>query len=154
VIPDPDATIFPPATALDTSVLVAGLLSWHEHHRTASAALSVLLESRERIILPLHALAEAYSVMTRLPPPHRLSPRDALQILEGSLRTRATVVGLDGEEGWLCLGDLARSAISGGTTYDGLILACARKAAATKIFTLNPAHFERLGMDGIEIAVP
>lgn len=148
---DPDETALVPATALDTSILIAGLLSWHERHRDASDLLVELLESGERVVLPLHALAETYSVMTRLPAPHRLSPRDALQILERSLRIRANVVGLDGEEGWHCLGDLVQSSISGGTTYDGLILASARKGQATRIFTLNPSHFERLGVDGIEI---
>lgn len=113
-----------------------------------------LLEGKERIVLPLHALVEAYAVMTRLPAPHRLSPRDALQILERSLRARVTVVGLDGEEGWHCLGDLVQSAISGGTSYDGFILASARKGKATRIYTLNPAHFARLPVGGIEIAVP
>jgi predicted nucleic acid-binding protein len=153
VIVDPDEIALAPATALDTSVLVAGLLTWHERHLAASAVLATLLESRARIILPLHALAEAYSVMTRLPPPHRLGPRDALQVLERSLKPRSTIVGLDGEEGWHCLGDLVRSSIVGGTTYDGFILASARKGGAARILTLNPAHFERLGGE-IEIAVP
>lgn len=141
-------------TALDTSILVAGLLSWHEHHRAASSLLVDLLESSETIILPLHALAETYAVMTRLPAPHRLSPRDALQILERSLKARATVVGLDGEEGWHCLGNLVQAAIAGGTSYDGLILASARKGQATRIFTLNSSHFERLGIAEIEILTP
>lgn len=140
--------------ALDTSVIVAALLTWHEHHRPAAAALAVLLEGTGRIILPLQALVEAYSVMTRLPPPHRLNPRDAMELLERSLRVRSDVFGLDGEEGWHCLGDLVRSSIAGGTSYDGLILACARKGGAARILTLNPAHFERVGMEGIEVVVP
>ncbi len=151
---DPDETTIAPSTALDASILVAALLSWHERHGAASGLLTELLESGERIILPLHALAETYSVMTRLPAPHRLSPRDALQVLERTLRARASVIGLNGEEGWHCLGDLVRSSISGGTTYDGLILASARKGQATRILTLNPSHFERLGVDGIEIVTP
>jgi predicted nucleic acid-binding protein len=154
VISDPDEIALASATALDTSVLIAGLLSWHERHRAASALLADLLEGDERIVLPLHALAETYAVMTRLPAPHRLSPRDALQILELSLRARVTVVGLDGEEGWHCLGDLVQSAISGGTSYDGFILASARKGKATRICTLNAAHFERLASGEIEIVVP
>jgi predicted nucleic acid-binding protein len=137
-------------TALDTSVILAGLLGWHERHRVASAVLSSLLESEGRIVLPLQSLVEAYSVMTRLPAPHRLSPGSALRILEGSLRGRVIVVGLEGDEGWRCLEDLVRSSIAGGTSYDGLILACARKGDAKRILTFNPAHFERLGIEGIE----
>lgn len=32
-----------------------------------------------------------------------------------------------------------------GVVYDGLIAACARKAAAKTIYTWNSKHFERLG---------
>jgi predicted nucleic acid-binding protein len=40
-----------PGTALDTSVIIASLLTWHEHHRAASAAVAPLLEGRERVVL-------------------------------------------------------------------------------------------------------
>ena len=143
-----------PAVALDTSVIISGLLSWHEHHKTASAELVMLLEGPGRIILPLHSLVEAYAVMTRLPPPHRLSSRQALAVLEGSFRNRLTLVGLDGEEGWDLIGDLDQQSIAGGASYDGLIVACARKGGAQRILTFNRKHFERLESEDIEIVVP
>jgi predicted nucleic acid-binding protein len=142
------------ATALDTNVVIAGLLSWHEHHEAAAAELVALLESTIEIVLPLHALVEAYSVMTRLPPPHRLSSQDALEILEGSFRHHVTLVGLDGEEGWTLIEDIGRLSISGGTAYDGLILACARKGGARRLLTFNRAHFVRMAAEEIEIVVP
>ena len=140
--------------ALDTSVIIAGLLGWHERHGAASAALSPLLEGDGRIVLPLQSLVEAYAVMTRLPAPYRLSPHVALQILERSLHERVTVVGLEADEGWRCLEDLVHSSIAGGTSYDGLILACARKGGVARLLTFNPSHFERLGFEGIEVVVP
>ena len=88
------------ATALDASVIVAGLLSSHEHHAPAAAELAALLTEPGDVILPLQALVEAYSVMTRLPSPHRLSAKNALAVLVGSLRQRTQVVGLAGEEAW------------------------------------------------------
>jgi predicted nucleic acid-binding protein len=139
------------ATALDTNVVIAGLLSWHEHHAAASAQLINLLESPAEIVLPLHALVEAYAVMTRLPPPHRLGPKAALEILESSFRQRTTLVGLDGDEGWGLVEEIGRRSISGGTSYDGLILACARKGGAQRFLTFNRRHFEQLGTEGIEI---
>lgn len=81
-------------TAIDTSVIVPGLLFWHEKHEAASAALVQLLESGNEVVLPLHSLVEAYAVMTRLPPPHR----DLLQ-------------------------NLSHRNLVGGTSYDSLILA-------------------------------
>lgn len=144
----------PPTVALDTSVIVSGLLSWHEHHEAASAELIGLLERPDKIVLPLQSLLEAYAVMTRLPPPHRLSPKHALELLEGSFRGNSTLVGLDGEEGWELIKELDQQTIAGGTSYDGLVIACARKGGAQRILTFNRRHFERLESGGIEIVVP
>ena len=144
----------PPATALDTSVIVAGLLSWHEHHEAAAAILSELLESRADVVLPVNALLEAYAVMTRLPPPHRLSARDALEILDGSFRRRSILIGLEGGEAWDLIGDLSQRSITGGTSYDGLIVACARKGGARRVLTFKRAHFERIGTADLEIVIP
>ena len=58
------------ATALDASVIVAALLAAHEHHGPAATELGALLAEPGDVILPLQALVEAYSVMTRLPSPH------------------------------------------------------------------------------------
>jgi predicted nucleic acid-binding protein len=54
--------------AVDTSVVVAAFASWHEGHRTAAAALA----RKPRV--PTHVLVETFSVLTRLPPPHRAPP--------------------------------------------------------------------------------
>jgi predicted nucleic acid-binding protein len=144
----------PCATALDASVIVAGLLSSHEHHKPAAAALAALLAEPGDVILPLHALVEAYSVMTRLPSPHRLSVKNALAVLERTLRQRTIVVGLDGEEAWVLIEGLTQRQIAGATSYDGMIAACARKGGAQRILTFNRAHFERLADAGLEVVVP
>ena len=144
----------PVTTALDASVIIAGVLAWHEHHEAAAAELTALLSGPTEIILPLQALVEAYSVMTRLPSPHRLSAKDALDVLDGSLKQRTIVVGLEGEEGWELIGDLSRRQIAAATSYDGLIVSCALKGHAQRILTFNRAHFERLGGEAIEIVVP
>lgn len=143
-----------PVTALDTSVIVSGLLASHQRHEIAAAELSALLNNQVEIVLPLHALVEAYAVMTRLPSPYRLSAKHALEILDRSFRDNARLVGLEGDEGWHLLGELSRRAVVGGTSYDGLILASARKGGAQRLLTFNRSHFERLELDGMEIQVP
>lgn len=140
------------ATATDTSVLVAGLLGWHESHAPSLVALKTARTARE-LIVPLPALVESYAVMTRLPPPHRLAPEAALDLLSGSLEGSALVVGLDGPEAWSLLRALADARVTGGGTYDALILACAWKARAARLLTLD-ADFERLDTRGIEIVIP
>jgi hypothetical protein len=54
--------------AVDSSVVVAAFASWHEHHAIAQGALAI----QPRLIAL--AAVESYSVLTRLPSPHRAQP--------------------------------------------------------------------------------
>jgi len=94
-------------TALDSSVVVAALASWHEHHDAALAAVQEALSSEAGAIVPGHALVEAYSVLTRLPRPHRLRPADAARALQDTFEGRATIVGLDEPALWAPLDGVA-----------------------------------------------
>jgi hypothetical protein len=60
--------VCPPVKAVDSGVVIATFASWHEHHGIARKAMA----ARPRLIA--HAAVESYSVLTRLPPPHRASP--------------------------------------------------------------------------------
>ena len=106
------------------------------------------------LVLPAPALTEAYSVMTRLPAPHRLAPADACQLLSGSFERRTTLVALTEKETWRFLHETASQGVAGGTTYDALILACAHKARASRLLTLDPRDFLRVEAGEIEIVVP
>jgi predicted nucleic acid-binding protein len=141
-------------TAVDTSVVVAALLPWHEHHEPAAKCLRALLENAHELILPATMLIEAYSVMTRLPAPHRLAAQDARDILERNFRRTAHLVSLSVDQIWNLLDELAVNSISGGAAYDGVILDCARRAGSASILTFNRRDFERLSLGEIEIRVP
>lgn len=142
------------ATAADTSVLVAGLLGWHESHGPALAALRAAIASEGGLVIAVPALVEAFAVMTRLPAPHRLAPERAGELLLGSLENRCTIVGLSGPEIWKFLRSLVAERVSGGRTYDAAILACAVKARAKRLLTLDAGDFTRLEARGIQIVVP
>ena len=138
--------------AVDTSVVVAALLGWHEDHEAACKALERSLTA-ERLVLPAPALVEAYAVMTRLPSPHRLSPVDAAALLRDTFSGVSTVA-LDGGEVWKLIEELEAGQVAGGRSYDGHILACARKAGARRLLTLNERDFLALGDHEIEIVRP
>jgi predicted nucleic acid-binding protein len=142
-----------PAFAVDTSVLVAGILLWHEHHDLARKAIEAALEAGT-LVLPVPVLIESYAVMTRLPAPHRLSPADAQSLLHGNFGRQPTVDGLTGPECWAMLDDLAADGVAGGRTYDAQILAVALKRNAAVLLTLNPSDFRPLAPDEIEIRCP
>ena len=142
------------AVALDTSVVVAALLSWHEEHDWARSTLEDLLAGEQEILLPTRVVVEAYSVMTRLPSPHRLAPRDARQLLDESFRSSSRLIGLTPEQLWQLLESLADRRVAGGAAYDAEIIECAAKGRARVVVTLNRRQFERLTPVELEILVP
>ena len=99
--------------AADTSVVVPALLSKHEAHERCAAALA------ETTTVVAHVLAEAYSVLTRMPHPDRVPPRLAAEALERQLPERT--VALDAPAYALVPSRLAGAGISGGSVYDALI---------------------------------
>ena len=142
-------------TALDSSIILAGLLAWHEaHDRAFRSLVHARVVEGAALVVPAPALVETYAVMTRLPAPHRLSPIDAIELLSGSFEGHSMVVSLAGSETWHFLRDSAEHEITGGRSYDALILRCARKARATTLLTLDRRDFSRLDPGDIRIVVP
>lgn len=140
-------------TALDTSVLVAAMQSWHTEHERSLAAVGEALEAPP-VVVPLHVLLETYSVLTRMPKPLRLAPVDAFALLDRTLRDKAEVADLDGAAAFGMLAGFRDRAITGGAVYDALIAEVAFRAGARSLLTLNRQHFERLAPEGLEIAEP
>lgn len=140
-------------TAVDTSVVVAALLTWHEAHPPAFAALTAAVEQDE-LLLPISSLIECYSVLTRLPAAHRLGPGDAAGLLESALRKTSRVVGLRSGAAWGFLAALVSEGVRGGAAYDRRILEEAHAAGADRLLTLNGSDFRRFTLDRLEVVVP
>jgi predicted nucleic acid-binding protein len=109
---------------VDTSVVVALLTDWHEGHPAVVAA----LRDEPEIRLPAHAALEAYSVLTRLPPPHRLAPGPVQELIDRRFPEPWLELDADGHR------ELLRQAtdlrLLGGGVYDALVAATARAAGA------------------------
>ncbi|MEJ7796400.1 MAG: type II toxin-antitoxin system VapC family toxin [Nocardioides sp.] len=104
-------------TACDTSVLVPALSSWHPSHGGCRAALADVTS------LPLQVLIESYSVLTRFPPPHRVSAADAAAVLR---ELSVEIPTLPGDQARDLINSLARQGIAGGAVYDAVVAATAR----------------------------
>jgi predicted nucleic acid-binding protein len=109
--------------AVDSSVVIAAFATWHEHHAIASNAMA----GRPRLVA--HAAVESYSVLTRLPPPHRAHP----SIVHAFLTERFTEPFLTlSETGYQeLLATVAAGQILGGPAYDALIAFTAAEHQAT-----------------------
>lgn len=110
-------------SAADTSVVVAAFASWHEGHSAARRALD------RAVKIPAHVLLEAYSVLTRLPPPHRADPSLVVEFLRSRFPdVPLTLPAADCRD---LVAEAASAGIEGGAIYDALIAATARAARAT-----------------------
>ena len=126
--------------AADTSLVVAAFASWHETHDAARRALDAGLR------LPEHCALETYSVLTRLPPPHRAPGEVVRDFLKarfpepflrlGPATYRAFVLGL------------AEREIAGGAAYDALVAATAAEHGAELVSCDRRASavYERYGV--------
>ena len=111
--------------AVDSSVVIAAFASWHEHHAIARKAMA----ARPRLIA--HAAVEAYSVLTRLPPPHRASPGIVHAFITGRFTEPFLTLSETGYQELLAT--VAAGQILGGPAYDALIAFTAAEHKATLI---------------------
>ncbi|HLY04484.1 MAG TPA: PIN domain-containing protein [Rhizomicrobium sp.] len=127
---------------LDTSVLVAGFYSDHEHHDSSAALL--LRQKPSSGCTAAHCLAEFYATVTGMPGKNRAAPGEALLFLH-DVADRLASISLEPRDYADVFEKSAGAGISGGTIYDALIARCAIKSGAEAIFTLNAKHFRLLG---------
>jgi predicted nucleic acid-binding protein len=127
---------------VDTSVLVPVFILGHIHHERSFALFSKADINSSGCAA--HSLVEVYATLTRIPGKHRASAEQALLFLE-AIEERFRPVALDVAEYRATIREAAAFGVAGGTSYDALIGACARKAKAEVLYTWNLQHFARLG---------
>lgn len=100
--------------------------------------------NRETASCAAHSLAEFYATLTRLPPPNRASPRQALLLLE-NITEHLAIVTLSPEDYRTSLREAALAGVAGGTLYDFLIARCALIAKVDVLFTWSTRHYQLFG---------
>ena len=108
--------------AIDTSVAIPLLVRSHHDH-----AAVVRWWDRQEIALSGHALAETYSVLTRLPGDARLAPADAARLMNA--RFSAPLV-LSRSLTRRLPDTLSRLGLAGGAVYDALVALAAKEHGA------------------------
>jgi predicted nucleic acid-binding protein len=127
------------ALALDTSVAIPLLVQSHREH-----AVVVRWWDGREVALSGHALAETYSVLTRLPGDLRLAPADAARLLRERFATpfalgRARASRLPG-------------VLAGGAVYDALVALAAHEHGAT-LATRDARARPTYEIVGVEVVV-
>jgi predicted nucleic acid-binding protein len=140
---------------LDTSVLVSAMLPDHIHHSQAHLWMERAKSGTFEFVVSGHSLAEMYSVLTRLPRKPRISPGDALRLIQQNVLPHATIVALSGDDYANLLPELSQTGVAGGAVYDAVIAKAADLANADHLLTLNAPHFQRIWPGGAgRVATP
>jgi len=127
---------------LDTSVILAGLVDFGPQSAPAQSLMHAVAEKRlPQVATAWHCCLEFYSVATRLPPEYRISPSDALVLLEEEVFARMAVHDLPPGGRLPMLRAAAQDAVAGGRIYDSHITDVARAAGASVVVTDNRRHF-------------
>ena len=129
---------------LDTSVLIAIAHVHHIHHEP-SRGLWNQCTVRETAV-NTHSLVELYNVLTSMPRGFRLSPRNAAAAIDVFL-SRVTPISLSADEYKTTIRVASALGVAGGSVYDALHVACARKVNAEYIYTWNLRDFQRVAPD-------
>ena len=127
---------------LDTSVILAGLIDFGPQSAPAQSLLHAVAEKRVQApATAWHCCLEFYSVATRLPPEFRVSPADAVTLLEEEVFGRMAIHDLPAADRRSMIRGAAHDAIAGGRIYDCHIADVARAAGARVVVTDNRRHF-------------
>jgi toxin FitB len=105
--------------ATDTSVAVPLLVRSHHDH-----AAVVRWWGGQEVALSGHALAETYSVLTRLPGDARLAPADAARLLDARF---SSALVMSSSRTRKLPATLSRLGIAGGAVYDALVALAAKE---------------------------
>lgn len=127
---------------LDTSVIVRVTTTTNTTERAELQ--QVIADSPVAIT---HVLTEAYSTLTRLPQPFRLSPRSCLTFLSAAFHATPLAVSVSGQRRVMEL--LAENGVTGGAIYDCLIAETARENGATLV-SLDQRALRNYALVGVE----
>ena len=140
---------------LDTSVLLAGLIDFGPQSAPAQSVLHAAVEKQiANVATAWHCCLECFSVATRLPAEFRLTPADAVQLLETEVFGRMAVHDLPSSDRLAMLKAAALDGTAGGRIYDAHIAEVARAAGAAVIVTDNRRHFMASLRHGIRVETP
>jgi predicted nucleic acid-binding protein len=135
----------------DTSVLVAAFVNAHPRHANCLLWLQKVKKKEVEGIISVHSLIETYSILTKLPLSPRINPALALNLIKENILEDFELVTIGKKDYINLLDELSSGNITGGASYDGLILKASKKVTADKILTLNVNDFTRVCPELVKI---
>ncbi len=138
----------------DTSVLVPALLENHIHYLSTFPLIDKIVQKKIEGVVSTHSLAECFSTLTKLRDLPPMSPREAAQVIDGSVRKFFRVVDSKEADYDNAIQLMAEKNLKGSLIYDALILQIAARNKVSRVVTWDEQDFSRLAPAGIQIVTP
>ena len=144
--------VAPSRAFFDTSVLLGGLIELGPASEPAQKIMAAIAAGHvRRPHTAWHCCLEFYAVSTRLPEEVRLSPPDALRLVEEEILSRFDVRQLPDDHRGSFLHAAAGDRLVGGRIYDAHIAEIARASRVPVVVTDNVRHFAGLRRHGVDV---
>lgn len=127
-----------------TNVIIAAFINSHPEHKRSLPWLQKAVKKQIEGLVSVHSLIEVYSVITRLPLSPKISTDLALKLIKENILNSFKLIDYSSKDYIDLLASLEKDNISGGASYDGLILWAAEESKADRIITLNINDFIRV----------
>ena len=128
----------------DTSVLVAACEQGHPHYGQARPALLRVIGRKDQGFMSVHSIAETYAALTRLPVQPRIHPAEAARIVMDNILPHFETVSVGKKDYIEALRLVGDGGWSGAKIYDALLIGCAARSGADRIYTFNLVDFQQL----------
>ena len=94
--------------------------------------------------MSVHSIAEMYAALTRLPVQPRIHPSEAARIITDNVLAHFETVPIGKKDYTEALKAVEGGGWSGAKIYDALLIGCAARCEAERIYTFNLADFRDL----------
>lgn len=131
----------------DTSVLVAACIRNHPHYERALPVLDDVVKGRHIGAISMHSTAELYSTLTSAPLRPKIQPTEAYRLISKNIIEHFDLIAVTKQMYLQAINTCTDFSLVSGTIYDALILECARKFDADRIYTFNMRDFRRIAPD-------
>ena len=133
----------------DPNVLVASSHASHPQYSRAAVVVEEVIGRRSRGWISVHAIAEVFSALTRMPIRPKIHPADAARVIVDDLLGHFSPVAISVEDYLAALEMMTKSGWTGARIYDALLLRCAEKCGAERIYTFDVAHFRQIAPENL-----
>ncbi|MBV8054969.1 MAG: PIN domain-containing protein [Deltaproteobacteria bacterium] len=102
---------------------------------------------KDQGFISVHSIAEVYAALTRLPVQPRIHPAEAARIITDNILPHFETVSVGKKDYIEALRLVGDGGWSGAKIYDALLIGCAARSGADRIYTFQPCRFPAAGTE-------